>query len=129
MKQETFVTLGETSRSVSTFGIPLLIDAKGTCYKHVSKNVNDILQHDFQFRSGQTVALDFKLKRARGKKWLEPPRINDTIGFFDPQFQLNRDLLCTGRISYIHLSRKRSVGLVYITDIDWIHPIIGNMLI
>ena len=117
------ITLGETVRTVSTFGDPVLVDQNGTAYQRVSSEYKAELRHDRSFASSM-VALDFKLPRARGKKWPEPPRIRDVLQLRSPALN---EQLCVATVTYVHLGRRRSVGIVYLTDVLWTHPVIGNI--
>ena len=117
------VTLGETIRTVSTFGDPVFIDQNQITYQTVLPQYKAQLRRDRLFTSS-VVALDFKLPRASGKKWPEPPRIHDVLQLKEPVIS---EELCTGTVTYTHLSRRRSVGIVYLTNIKWTHPVINNI--
>lgn len=118
------IQLGVTSRKVSTFGQPILIDQSGTVYQYVQPEYNKLLRRDNSFDSRNTVALDFKLPRAKGRVWPEPPSVHQELTMFAPG--LENEPLCYACVSYMNLGRKRSVGLIHITDIKWVHPIISN---
>ena len=113
---EQLITLGETTRSVKTFGIPILVDRQGRLYQFVSETYKEQLTYDSQFDPVQMRAFDFKLIRGRGKKWAEAPRIGDLLFFRSP---IVNDRLCSGIVSYVHLQRKRSVGVIYIEEWIW----------
>lgn len=113
---EKLVKLGETTRSVSTFGIPKLLDNEDRMYQTIQPKYEQQLRRDGSFDWMNMKALDFKLKRASGKKWPEPPRVGQTLTFSSP---LMNGELCTGVVSYVHLGRKRSVGIVYLDEWRW----------
>lgn len=113
---EKLLKLGETSRSVSTFGIPVLTDNDDRMYQTVQPRYEKILERDSSFDQRYMKAFDFKLKRARGKKWPEPPRVGETVTFKSP---LVEGELCTGIVKYVHLGRRRSVGIVYLDEWCW----------
>lgn len=113
---EKLLILGETNRTVSTFGKPILVDAEERSYQVVDIRYADMLSKDSRFTEGMK-AFDFKLKRAKGKKWPEPPRVGDVIVFSST---IGSEQLCSGKVSYIHLGRKRSVGILYLDEWEWI---------
>ena len=120
---EKLLTLGETSRSVSTFGIPVLTDTEERMYQTIQPAYEKILRRDNYFDRGSMKAFDFKLKRALGKKWPEPPRVGDVITFESP---LIAGDLCTGVVKYVHLGRRRSVGLVYLDEWRWLNEAVPD---
>jgi len=113
---EKLITLGETTRNVSTFGIPILIDNENRMYQTIQPRYERQLRRDHSFDWLTMKAFDFKLKRARGKKWPEPPRVGQLLTFSSP---LMNEELCTGKVSYLHLGRKRSVGVIYLDMWSW----------
>jgi len=113
---EQLITLGETTRSVKTFGIPILTDIQGRLYQFVSEKYKEQLTHDRQFDPEHMRAFDFKLIRGKGKEWQETPRIGDLLFFRSP---IVNDRLCSGLVSYIHFGRKRSVGVIYLDEWLW----------
>ena len=125
-RMEKLLILGETSRNRSTFGIPVLLDEQDRMYQKVQPRYNELLIKDSRFDFSTMRAFDFKLKRARGKQWPEPPSIGDTLVFSSP---LANDKLCTGIVSYVHLGRKRSVGIIYLENWVWISNVVPDFTI
>ena len=114
---ETLLVLGETSRSSkkSSFGTPILLDQNGNAYQLVERRYKTLLERDSNFIPKMR-AFDFKIVRAKGKKWQEPPRVGDLLQFRSP---IGDAVLCSGTVCYVNLGRKRSVGIVYIEDFVW----------
>lgn len=113
---EELVTLGKTQRKVSTFGTPILVDANNVEYQLVSNEYTRELKKDSNFDYNTMRVFDFKLKRGKGKKWMEPPRRGVTLYLQPPNMLFN---ICSGKVDYILLERKRSVGIVYFSDWTW----------
>jgi len=113
---EKLLILGETSRKVSTFGTPVLKDEQERMYQKIERRYDKLLQRDSRFNYKTMRAFDFKLKRAKGREWPEPPGVGDVITFIST---LGDDIMCSGIVSYIHLGRKRSVGIVYLDEWEW----------
>lgn len=122
---QQLVSLGKTTRSVSTFGDPVLVDQTGTSYQHVANNYKEALERDNSFRMGQNVALDFKLVRAKGRSWPEPPKVHDQLVMYIPE--LTDEPACTGEVSYVHLGHNRAVGVLYLDKVRWIHTVVSNI--
>ena len=123
---EALVTLGETLRTVATFGDPILYDDKGRSYQHIFAQYAHALRRERSFDHSRMVALDFKLPRAKGKQWPEPPRLHEELQLFEPQLN---ELMCTARANYVHLGRRRSVGVIYLEEVRWVHPVIDSFLL
>ena len=115
---EKLIVLGETSRNHTkkSFGTPVLVDEQNRQYQVVEDRYNKLLQKDNSFEFDTMRAFDFKLPRARGLRWPEPPRVDDLLIF---NSLLGSESLCSGRVTYIHLGRKRSVGVLYIKEWNW----------
>jgi len=120
---EPLISLGETTRNVSTFGIPKLIDNEDRMYQTIQPQYERQLRRDNNFDWFTMKAFDFKLKRARGKKWPEPPRVGQLLTFYSP---LMNGELCSGNVSYVNLGRKRSVGVIYLDTWSWTSKIVPD---
>ena len=128
MKQtKPLVKLGSTCRTVGDFGQCILIDQFGTKYKHVVPEYAELLANEYSLNVQNTVVLDFKLPRASGKRWPEPPRKNQELIMYDPEPGFENEVLCVARVGYVNLEHNRSVGIVHITDIKWLHPVVNNI--
>lgn len=118
---EKLIILGETSRTVSTFGIPILVDSQERFYQKIQPQYEKLLRKNSSLVAVK--AFDFKLKRARGKKWPEPPRVGELLTFHHPRIEGE---LCTGIVNYIHLGRRRSVGVVYLEEWCWTSAVLPD---
>ena len=117
-EMEALITLGETTRNRFTFGNPVLYDKCGRSYQFVETRYSDLLGSDSSFEQNTMRAFDFKLIKGSGKYWQEAPRIGTTLSFIDPSG--NSSVVCTGRVSYVHLGRHRSYGLIYLDEFEWL---------
>ena len=115
---ETLLILGQTSRNHTkkSFGAHILIDRQQRKYQIVEERYEKLLRRDNSFDHGSMRAFDFKLPKAEGKVWPEPPRVGSVVSFLST---IGNELLCAGRVSYVHLGRKRSVGIIYLDQWEW----------
>tara|TARA_B100000787_G_C16179275_1_gene290841 strand:+ start:1473 stop:1850 length:378 start_codon:yes stop_codon:yes gene_type:complete len=124
---EELIQLGKTTRSVGTFGVPILTDGSGTVYQYVSAAYRTALNGvERAYREGRMVPLDFKLKRARGRIWPEPPKKHDVLTLFAPK--LLTEPMCTAVVQGVWLDPGRSVGLVYLENVVWKHKIVSRFI-
>ena len=125
---EKLLQLGETSRTISTFGIPILTDSQNRSYQIIQPQYEKLLRTDSSFDWETMKAFDFKLKRARGKVWPEPPRIDEELTFKSP-FLKGEGELCSGVVWKFHLGHRRSVGLVYLKEWTWLSEKVPDITI
>lgn len=123
---EPLIEIGRTQQTVRTFGRrrqphEQFVDSNGTQYCLVSNQYKEAVFRTRFFRNG--LHLDFKLKRARGRVWPEAPRLHSRITFYNAYMLNEEDVLFHGRVSYVDLERKRSVGMVVVEDVQWVHPV------
>lgn len=124
------IRLGETQRRVRTFGkaelVNTLSDGRTIDYRVVSPEYLEVLLKKSSFNLSRMRAFDFKLPRAEGKRWPEPPRLNGNIDFFDP---VSNELLCTGTVYMMNIKKKRSTGIIYVMNFEWVHEIITDFTV